>query len=594
MKRIWLSIKNLADNICFGMKITLKSSAKYFIIKCIILLCTAITPIVSSWLWKEVLNGLTYKSLPVERWICYAGIYISIELGLKLLAHGNTYIESRYKEKINRYVRDIIIDKTSQMEFACYDSAVIRDKVYRAEGNFRAMADNTWLVFNTASKIINIGIAFIVVCSFKWWIAVITLILLVPTVVYNRRYANQVLEREREQVRDNRKMDYCSDIFFENDEQFEIKVNNTGDYFISKYKCIWEKLFRINQYAEIKHNIINTLMSLLKVASEIFVLFISAAEVLQNKIGIGDLQYNLSMVIRLREQTSDLMNDIVNLLTGNDRLEELRTFLDIQSEREKCGTKIPSPHPRIEFRHVSFRYPNSDQDVLKDCSFIIEPHEKIGLIGLNGAGKSTIIKLMLRLYDPSEGVICLDGTDIKEYDIYAVRNIFGILFQEYVTYCLPVREIIALSDFKNRYDDEKLNRACEISGANKIIEKWPEGFESVLGRHYSDDGKDLSGGQWQLVSLARAYFKDSDYMILDEPSAALDPISEDRIFEKLYHLSEGKGAVTISHRLSNTTLADKILVLGDGHVIESGTHRELLELDGEYARLFHIQASRYL
>jgi len=566
MKRIWLSIRNLADNICFGMKITLKSSAKYFIIKCIILLCTAITPIVSSWLWKEVLNGLTYKTIPVERWICYVGIYISIELGLKLLAHGNTYIESRYKEKINRYVRNIIIDKTSQMELACYDSAVIRDKVYRAEGNFRAMADNTWVVFNTVSKIINIGIAFLVVCSFKWWIAVITLILLVPTVVYNRRYANQVLEREREQVRDNRKMDYCSDIFFENDEQFEIKVNNTGDYFISKYKCIWEKLFRINQYAEIKHNIINTLMSLLKVASEIFVLFISAAEVLQNKIGIGDLQYNLSMVIRLREQTSDLMNDIVNLLTGNDRLEELRTFLDIQSEREKCGTKIPSPHPKIEFKHVSFRYPNSDQDILKDCSFVIEPHEKIGLIGLNGAGKSTIIKLMLRLYDPSEGVICLDGTDIKEYDIYAVRNIFGILFQEYVAYCLPVREIIALSDFKNRYDDEKLNRACEISGANKIIEKWPEGFESVLGRHYSDDGKDLSGGQWQLVSLARAYFKDSDYMILDEPSAALDPISEDRIFEKLYHLSEGKGAVTISHRLSNTTLADKILVLGDGHV----------------------------
>ena len=243
MKRIWLSIRNLADNICFGMKITLKSSAKYFIIKCIILLCTAITPIVSSWLWKEVLNGLTYKTLPVERWICYVGIYISIELGLKLLAHGNTYIESRYKEKINRYVRDIIIDKTSQMELACYDSAVIRDKVYRAEGNFRAMADNTWVVFNTVSKIINIGIAFLVVCSFKWWIAVITLILLVPTVVYNRRYANQALEREREQVRDNRKMDYCSDIFFENDEKFEIKVNNTGDYFISKYKQLFGELF---------------------------------------------------------------------------------------------------------------------------------------------------------------------------------------------------------------------------------------------------------------------------------------------------------------------------------------------------------------
>ena len=594
MKKIWLSVKNLADNIRFGMRIAMQSSTKYFLIKCIILLCTAITPIVSSWLWKEVLNGLTYKAIPLQKWICFIGVYICIELMLKILAHANTYIESRYNEKINHYVRSIIIDKTSQIELACYDSAELRDKVYRAEGNFRALTDNTWLVFNTVSKIINISIAFIVVCAFKWWIAVITLVLLIPTIIYNRIYANQALERERGQVRDNRKMDYCSDIFFENDGQFEIKVNNTGDYFISGYKSIWKKLFKINQGAEIKHSLINTLMNLLKVASEILVLCISAVEVFQKKIGIGDLQYNLSMVVRLREQTSGLMNDIVNLLASNDRLEELQSFFEIQLEHEKCGTKIPASHPKIEFRNVSFRYPNSDEYILKDCSFVIEPHEKIGLIGLNGAGKSTIIKLMLRLYDPSEGTICLDGTDIKEYDIYAVRNIFGVLFQEYVMYCLPVREIIALSDFESRNDDEKLHRACEISGASKIIEKWPEGYDSVLGRHYSDDGKDLSGGQWQLLSLARAYFKDSDYMILDEPSAALDPISEDRIFEKLYYLSEGKGAVTISHRLSNTTLADKILVLGDGHIIESGSHRELMELDGEYARLFHIQASRYV
>ncbi len=593
MKKIWLSVKHLADNIRFGMRIALQSSTKYFLIKCIILLCTAITPIVSSWLWKEVLNGLTYNVIPLKKWLCFIGVYICIELMMKILGHVNTYIESRYNEKINHYVRNIIINKTSQIELACYDSAELRDRVYRAEGNFRALTDNTWLVFNTVSKVINISIAFIVVCAFKWWIAVITLVLLVPTIIYNRIYANQVLEREREQARDNRKMDYCSDIFFENDGQFEIKVNNTGDFFISRYKSIWKKLFKINQGAEIKHSLINTMMNLLKVASEILVLCIAAVEVFQKKIGIGDLQYNLSMVVRLREQTSGLMNDIVNLLASNDRLEELQSFFEIQLEHEKCGTKIPASHPRIEFKNVSFRYTNSDEYILKDCSFVIEPHEKIGLIGLNGAGKSTIIKLMLRLYDPSEGTICLDGTDIKEYDIYAVRSVFGVLFQEYVMYCLPVREIIALSDFESRNDDEKLHRACEISGASKIIEKWPQGYDSVLGRHYSDDGKDLSGGQWQLLSLARAYFKESDYMILDEPSAALDPISEDRIFEQLYHLSEGKGSVTISHRLSNTTLADKILVIGDGHIIEQGSHFELLKQNGKYAELFNLQASKY-
>jgi ATP-binding cassette subfamily B protein len=158
---------------------------------------------------------------------------------------------------------------------------------------------------------------------------------------------------------------------------------------------------------------------------------------------------------------------------------------------------------------------------------------------------------------------------------------------------LPFREIVALSDFNERFNDEKLKRAGDVSGVSDIIKEWKEGYDSVLGRYYADNGKDLSGGQWQLVGLARAYFKDSEYMILDEPSASLDPISEDRIFEQLYRLSEGKSSVTISHRLSNTTLADKILVIDDGHIIEQGSHFELLKQNGKYAHLFNLQASRY-
>ena len=254
----------------------------------------------------------------------------------------------------------------------------------------------------------------------------------------------------------------------------------------------------------------------------------------------------------------------------------------------------PSANPRIAFCNVSFRYPNTEQYVLKGCSFTIEPHEKIGLIGLNGAGKSTIIKLMFRFYDPESGCIRLDGVDLKEYDIYAVRKVFGVLFQDFVTYCLPLREIIALSDFEERFNDEKLKKACAISGLCEGIKDWEDGYDSVLGRYYADNGKDLSGGQWQLVGLARAYFRDSEYMILDEPSDALDPISEDRIFEQLYHLSAGKSSVTISHRLSNTTLADRILVIGDGHIIEQGSHSELLKQNGKYAELFRLQASKYI
>ena len=188
----------------------------------------------------------------------------------------------------------------------------------------------------------------------------------------------------------------------------------------------------------------------------------------------------------------------------------------------------------------------------------------------------------------------LDGIDLKEYNVYAVRRVFGVLFQDYVTYCLPLREIIALSDFDERSNDEKLKRACDISGASEIIKDWEQGFDSVLGRYYADNGKDLSGGQWQLIGLARAYFKDSEFMILDEPSAALDPISENRIFKQLYNLSKNKSSITISHRLSNTTLADKIFVIDDGHIIEQGSHAELLKQNGKYAHLFGLQASKYI
>ena len=340
--------------------------------------------------------------------------------------------------------------------------------------------------------------------------------------------------------------------------------------------------------------IINTLIMIINVFSEFLMLVVSVFDVINQKIGIGDLQYNLSMVSRLRGQVQRLMNDTNRFLNHNTRLIELQEFMNMKPEVEKSGTKLPSNNPKIEFYNVSFRYPNTEHYVLKNCSFIIEPYEKIGLIGLNGAGKSTIIKLMFRFYDPEEGCIKLDGVDLKEYDIYAVRKVFGVLFQDYVTYCLPLREIIALSDFGERFNDEKLQKACEISGVSEVIKDWEDGFDSVLGRYYADNGKDLSGGQWQLVGLARAYFKDGKYMILDEPSAALDPISEDRIFEQLYHLSEGKSSVTISHRLSNTTLADKIFVINDGHIVEQGSHSELLKQNGKYAYLFHLQASKYL
>ena len=593
MNKIKQFFSGLVKNVWFGIKTSFLASKFYFSMKLLILVSTTAIPLVNILLWKEVLNGIVdYQNSSKTVIVCLA-VYLSLQLTTYLLAQFNTYVNSRYSDELQFYIEMVMMEKTSRMDLSFFDSAKMGDKVRHARSNFGVMTQMTWTVFDILSAFINVIATLIIVCTYKWWLGIVTLILLIPFVLYNKKRTERKLEMEKEQLRDNRKKDYYRDVFFNNDIQFEIKLNNIGTYFIDKYKETWLKLYKINKAEDIKHNIINTLIMIVNVSSEFFVLTLSAFDVINKRIGIGDLQYNLSIVSRLRGQAQVLINNINSFLNNNTRLIELQEFMDIEPEVEKSGTLKPSNNPKIEFCNVSFRYPNAEQYVLKDCSFTIEPHEKIGLIGLNGAGKSTIIKLMFRFYDPEEGCIKLDGVDLKEYDIYAVRKVFGVLFQDYVTYCLPLREIIALSDFDERFNDEKLKKACDISGVSEVIKDWENGYDSVLGRYYADNGKDLSGGQWQLVGLARAYFKDSEYMILDEPSAALDPILEDRIFEQLYHLSEGKSSVTISHRLSNTTLADKILVVGDGHIIEQGTHRELLKQQGRYSYLFELQSNKY-
>lgn len=594
MNKIKAFFSGLFKNVWFGIKTCFLASKFYFSMKFVILMFTTLIPLVNLWLWKEVLNGIVDFGNSKQTVIVCLTIYLALQLATYLIDQFDNYVQERYRDELKFYIEEQMMDKTSRMDLSFFDSAKMGDKVRHVRNNFLTMMNMSWLVFDIVSAFINVVATLIIVCTYKWWLGLVTLVLLIPFMLYNKKRTERKLQMEKEQLRDNRKKDYYRDVFFNDNVQFEVKLNNIGSYFIGKYKETWQKLYKINKAEDVKHNIINTLIMIVNVSSEFLVLTVSVFDVVNKHIGIGDLQYNLSMISRLRSQSQMLMNKVNKFLSDNARLIELQEFMEIKPEVEKSGTLKPSNNPKIEFCNVSFHYPNAEQYVLKDCSFTIEPHEKIGLIGLNGAGKSTIIKLMFRFYDPEAGCIKLDGVGLKEYDIYAVRKVFGVLFQDYVTYCLPLREIIALSDFDERFNDEKLKKACDISGASEVIKDWEKGFDSVLGRYYADNGKDLSGGQWQLVGLARAYFKDSEYMILDEPSAALDPISEDRIFEQLYHLSEGKSSVTISHRLSNTTLADKILVIGEGHIIEQGSHFELLRQNGKYAELFNLQASKYI
>jgi ABC-type multidrug transport system fused ATPase/permease subunit len=251
------------------------------------------------------------------------------------------------------------------------------------------------------------------------------------------------------------------------------------------------------------------------------------------------------------------------------------------------------PHT-IEFDHVSFRYPGTERDVLCDVSMKLDPGETLVLVGLNGAGKTTLLKLLTRLYDPTGGRILLDGHDLREYDVDDLYRMFGIIFQDYGKYADSVAENIRYGDIHKERIEENIHEAARQSAAEEFIQALPDGYETPLMRIFEPNGRELSIGQWQKLAIARAFYGESDVLILDEPTASLDPLAEQEIFRQFDLLREDKTTIFVSHRLSSATVADQVIVLEDGQVIENGTHLELMALEGKYHKLFSTQAERYI
>jgi ATP-binding cassette subfamily B protein len=270
-------------------------------------------------------------------------------------------------------------------------------------------------------------------------------------------------------------------------------------------------------------------------------------------------------------------------------------FLELTPAMPVAANPRPIPHPikhGIEFRNVSFKYPNRPEAVLKNVNLFIRPGEKVALVGSNGAGKTTLIKLLTRLYDPSEGQILLDGVDLREYDLNELRDSIGVIFQDFVRYQATAKENISFGQIKAVEDDARIADAAERGGAVEVIDGLPEKWETMLGQMF-ERGTELSGGQWQKMALGRAFMRDGEVLVLDEPTAALDAEREYEIFQRFRDLTTGKIAVLISHRFSTVRMADRIAVLEDGAIAELGSHAELLALGGTYARLFNMQAEGY-
>lgn len=520
---------------------------------------------------------------------------------LQVVNHVSRALNRIAGEKVVVQVKLQIMRKSKQLDLASFDNAAFYERMENAsrEAGMRPLSIITE-TFNAISTVIEF-VSYLLVLLAAPGLTAATLVIIavcIPSAVINFIYRRKNFQYMRFRSKERRQMDYYSGLLVNKDMIKEVRMFDLGDTFIGRFLQVFENYFKGLRKLILAENIWHIVISVISGITNLVFYILIAAQVFTGKIMIGDYTLYTGAIASVATCITALINSSGTIYEGTLFIDNLICFM-----KEK-QTVLPSATPgvqvkqqcghSIEFQNVSFRYPGTERDVLKNISFAVEPGETLALVGLNGAGKTTLIKLLTRLYDPTGGKILLDGRDIREYDLQSLYSAFGIIFQDFGKYAVSVEENIRYGDIHKEADREAVRAAAQQSAADDYIQKLPDGYDTPLMRIFEKNGMELSIGQWQKLAIARAFYADSDILILDEPTASLDAIAEQEIFSQFDRLREDKTTIFVSHRLSSATVANKIIVLENGCLIEEGSHRELMELQGKYHALFSTQAKRYL
>jgi ATP-binding cassette subfamily B protein len=394
---------------------------------------------------------------------------------------------------------------------------------------------------------------------------------------------------------ERRLLDYLRYMGASDESAKEVKLFGLSDFLVGRYGKLSEEFYQENKQLAVRRNVVSTALVTLGTLGYYAAYAVIIYLTVLSRYTIGSLTFLAGSFRQSRDLIQRILLSLSNIYEQSLYLGDLFTFFDVKPRvLSRPGARaVPSPiRQGFEFTDVGFRYPGSEQWAVRHLTFSLAPDERIALVGENGAGKTTLVKLLARLYDPDEGRILLDGVDLRDYDLESLRRNIGVIFQDFVRYDLILKENIGVGQVERLDDDARIREAGRRSLADSVATRLTGGYDQMLGRRF-DGGVDLSGGEWQKVALGRAYLREAQVLILDEPTAALDARAEYEVFLRFAELTQGRMAVLISHRFSTVRMADRIIVLQGGELVDQGTHEQLVARGGLYAELFSLQAAGY-
>ncbi len=525
--------------------------------------------------------------------------YILIELGIvfvsDILGRGIALSESLLGDLFSNQTSLEIMRHASTLDLFQFEDPIFYDKLERARRQTTGRTVLMSQVFEQVQDFITILFLGVGLIAFSPWLILILLVAIIPS-LFGEIYFNQKLySLTLGWTPQRRELDYLRFIGASDETAKEIKIFGLVDFLVERFKKISDKYFNENKDIAVRRAVIGMCLSILGTFAYYGAYFFIVEQTLAKLITLGTMTFLAGSFERMRSLLQNIMLRFSRIAESSLYLKDYFDFLEMQPVLVNTGAAtIPNPiKTGFTFENVSFKYLNSEKYAVRNLSFTLNANEKLALVGENGAGKTTVVKLLARLYEPTEGRILLDGRDLREYDPNLLRQSIGVIFQDFIKFQLVASENIAIGNIEQVKNNPLITNAAEKSLADSVVENLPEKYEQMLGKRFNN-GVDLSGGQWQKIALARAYMRDAQLLILDEPTAALDARAEHDVFVRFSELTKGKMAVLISHRFSTARMADKILVLENGTLLEYGTHESLLDLDGKYAELFNLQAAGYV